>query len=230
MSAFESDLYILLAAAFVRGRLASLITDESLSKTALKDLSLAQIESLLALGKAHDLKLHKFKKSMGLPRVRSVLGILRGLQPTQILDLGTGRGAFLWPLLDEFPELQVTCVDENPIRVRDIQAVSDGGLDRLKAIESDICKLDLPEHSFDVVTFLESLEHISDAQAALNKAVALARRFIVLSVPSHEDDNEEHIHLFDRKLLDSMLLKAGAEPGKAQYVLNHMIVLAKVLT
>ena len=40
----------------------------------------------------------------------------------------SGRGAFLWPLLDEFPHLLVTAIDEDPIRARDIQAVRLGGI------------------------------------------------------------------------------------------------------
>ena len=49
-------------------------------------------------------KLHKFKRIDELPRVRRVIGMLRGaLRPTSLLDVGSGRGAFLWPLLDAFP-------------------------------------------------------------------------------------------------------------------------------
>src|SRR5262249_61598016 len=48
------------------------------------------------------LRLHHFKRTAGLPRVRKVLGILRGLATTEVLDLGSGRGVFLWPLLDTF--------------------------------------------------------------------------------------------------------------------------------
>ncbi len=220
------------AAAFVRGRLKSDgdFTDEQnkLLSAPLEQLSATQLEQLLELGKSRQLKMHKFKKTMGLARVQSVIGILRSLQATELLDIGSGRGVFLWPFLEQFPEVPITCIDLNPLRVRDILAVRDGGISRLNAIEGDITKHSLPEKSFDVVTFLEALEHIPDAQKALNAAVKMARRFVVLSVPSHEDDNEEHIHLFTKDSLKLMLIKAGAENVNVQYVLNHIIVVAKI--
>ena len=47
-----------------------------------------------------------------------VLGLLRGLlgaslelAAPRLLDVGSGRGAFLWPLLDAFPRLRVTAID-----------------------------------------------------------------------------------------------------------------------
>jgi hypothetical protein len=73
-----------LATAFVRGRLG----DPS-----------ASIDDGLAAG----LRLHKFKRNEDLTRVRRVLSLLRGLAPATLLDIGSGRGTFLWPLLAGFP-------------------------------------------------------------------------------------------------------------------------------
>jgi 2-polyprenyl-3-methyl-5-hydroxy-6-metoxy-1,4-benzoquinol methylase len=84
------------------------------------------LQALIQLGIARDLRLHKFKRTMNLARVRKVLGILRGLQPSDMLDIGSGRGAFLWPLLDAFPGLPVTAVDLLDRRVADIEAVRRG--------------------------------------------------------------------------------------------------------
>src|SRR5262245_40225561 len=88
---FEDDgrYYAELAAAFVRGKLG--ITGDLSS------------EELIGLGRERGLRLHKFKRQAELPRVRRVLGILQGLAPAGLLDIGSGRGAFLWPLLDSFP-------------------------------------------------------------------------------------------------------------------------------
>lgn len=44
-----------------------------------------------------------FKRTAALPRVRKVLGILHGLGPESVLDVGSGRGVFLCPLLDGIP-------------------------------------------------------------------------------------------------------------------------------
>src|SRR5687768_8078680 len=79
-----------LAAAYVRGKLG-------------RDAPRVSHDELIAAGLAGGLRLHKFKRSTELPRVRKVLGLLRGLSPASLLDVGSGRGTFLWPLLDAFP-------------------------------------------------------------------------------------------------------------------------------
>jgi predicted kinase len=61
-----------------------------------------------------------------------VLGILRGLAPRTLLDLGSGRGTFLWPLLDSFPELQVTAVDRSHRRASDISLAREKAREHLR--------------------------------------------------------------------------------------------------
>jgi hypothetical protein len=62
-----------------------------------------------------------------LPRVRRALGMLKGLRPKSLLDVGRGRGVFLWPLLEQFPELEVTAIDTSVVRAHDLDAVARGG-------------------------------------------------------------------------------------------------------
>ena len=205
-----------LAAAFVRGRLGD---------GAARGLSDAEI---IAAGMAGGLRLHKFKRNAELPRVRRVLGILRGLAPATLLDVGSGRGTFLWPLLDAFPGLVVTAVDTDPRRVADINAVRDGGVPSVRALRADAAALELEDKSVDVVTTLEVLEHLPSPQRAAAEAVRVARGHVVASVPSKEDDNPGHIHLFDRRGFESLFLDAGARGVKVDYVLNHMIAVATV--
>lgn len=209
---WERHYYADLAAAYVRGRLPDAPHDESPRDLALR----------------HGLRLHRFKRSADLPRVRKVLGILRGIAPFDLLDIGTGRGVFLWPLLDAFPWLDVTALDRDHRRVADLQAVHDGGIDRLRPVQMDVQRLALADRSVDVVTFLEVLEHLPRPERAAAEALRVARRFVVLSVPSKEDDNPEHIHLFTRRSLESLLLGAGARRVTFDGVLNHLIALAAV--
>ena len=82
-------LYLELAEAYARGMLPE-ATDDA---------------DLLEQARAAGLKLHRFKRTMDLPRVRAVLGALHGLAPESLIDFGSGRGVFLWPLLDAFPDL-----------------------------------------------------------------------------------------------------------------------------
>src|SRR5947209_5071260 len=99
--------YLDLAAAFARGKLglaADLTADEAFRQ-----------------GQEAGLRLHKFKRSTILPRVQRVFGYFRQLAPESLLDVGSGRGVFLWPLLETFPELRVHCLDIRPDRVEDIQ-------------------------------------------------------------------------------------------------------------
>ncbi len=122
-------LYSRLAAAFVRGTLHHIPEcDPALFDTPLDRLNEAQCAALIQLGQLRDLRLHRFKRTMGLPRVAKVLGVLKGVQPTELLDIGSGRGAFLWPLLDTFPQLPVTALDTLAYRIADLQAVRAGGV------------------------------------------------------------------------------------------------------
>ncbi len=183
---------------------------------------LAAVDAGLVAG----LKLHRFKRSAELPRVRRVLGALRALAPASLLDIGTGRGVFLWPLVDALPDLEVVAIDRLAHRVADLAAVARGGVARLFAAQMDATRLALRDGAVDVVTVLEVLEHIPDSAAAAAEAMRVARRAVVATVPSHEDDNPEHIHLFDRGRLEAMLLAAGARRVTVEAVRGHLVAVA----
>jgi 2-polyprenyl-3-methyl-5-hydroxy-6-metoxy-1,4-benzoquinol methylase len=220
-----------LAAAFVRGTLAARQPDLATGRLftyPLDDLSPAEMTQLIAIGREYGLRLHKFKRTMELPRVRRVLGTLRGLAPASILDIGSGRGTFLWPLVDAFPALSVHAIDQNPRHVEDLQAVQRGGVTSVSAACADATALPYGAAAFDVVTMLEVLEHIPAAQQALSEAVRVARRFVVLSVPSHEDTNPEHIHLFNQRTLAAMCTAGGAPHATFSYVPGHIIAVVTV--
>lgn len=186
----------------------------------------AEREDILATGKAAGLKMYHFKVAAELPRVRYALGVLRALRVGSLLDVGSGRGAFLWPCMAAFPHLSVTAADLLPARVEFLRAVRDGGADNLRAIRADICALDEPDQSYDEVTMLEVLEHIPDAAAAVKNAVRLARRYVVASVPSRPDDNPEHIHLFTRESLTKLFSDAGCARLRFEGVNGHILLLA----
>lgn len=203
------------AAAYVRGRRADAPTSSD--------------EDVLRWGlEQEELRLHKFKRKVPLPRVKQVLGTLRGIGPSEVLDVGSGRGAFLWPLMVAFPGLAVTTVEADPIRARDLRAVRDGGVDRLRVIEQDARECSLADDSIDVVCVLEVLEHLRDPHRLARRALALARRFVIASVPSKPDDNPEHVQLFSPKSLEATLVEAGATKVDITHVRGHMVAVAKV--
>lgn len=183
---------------------------------------------LLDAARAAGLRIGKFKRSLVLPRVKKVLGLLRAFNPLDFMDIGSGRGAFLWPLLDAFPKLSVHSIESSEQRFSDLAAISAGGLSRLRPHLMDVCGLDFNDDAVDGVSFLEVLEHLEDPRAAAREVVRVARRFIVLSVPSKPDDNPEHIHFFLPDELEDIFLSAGARSIRVEHVLNHRIGVIQV--
>lgn len=203
-------MYTALAAAFVRGH-----------RPDAPDLP---DDALVAWGRAEGLKLHKFKRT-DLPRVRKVLGLLRGLGPASLVDVGSGRGTFLWPLLDAFDALEVTAVEVHPVRLRDLRAVAAGGVSRLSVIEGDASGLALDPRA-DGATVLEVLEHVEDPLAVATAVLGSVERFVAVSVPSDPDDNPEHIRLFDARSLEALLRSAGARRVQLDRVRGHHVAIA----
>ncbi len=220
----------LLAAAYVRG--AGLSGEHALSpelvQTPLEALTDSELARIISAGSQAGLKLYRFKQKEDLPRVSAVLGFLRGIQPQSLLDVGSGRGVFLFPFLRDFPETPVTAVDLLSHRVDLLSAVAGGGVDRLTALRRDICTWDAPDGSFDVVTLLEVLEHIPEVERAVETAVRLARRYVVVTVPSKPDNNPEHIHLLTKEKLTGLFARAGCERLKFGGVNGHLMAVASL--
>lgn len=210
----DASHYMDLMRAFVRGRLGVDATVDD--------------DRLVRMAAAAGLRLHKFKRSAELPRVAAVLGTLRGLDPTSVLDIGSGRGVFLWPLLDAFPGVAITASDHDAGRVADIRAVGQGGITRVWAEQVDAHALPFDAATFDVVTILEVLEHVAEPAIVAREVVRVARRFVVASVPSQPDDNPEHIRLFDGASLTALLVDAGATRVSLEFVHNHILATATI--
>lgn len=222
--------FVELACAYVRGSLgpgAATPLPGHLATPPLGALTDAERAEVLAFSRAAELRIHRFKRTQGLPRVRKVLGILRGLAPATLLDIGTGRGVFLWPLLDDAPDLAVTCADVRADQVARIQAVRRGGISRLRAMTADVRALPLAAGSVDVVTALEVLEHLPDPALALAECLRVARDAVVVSVPSHEDDNPEHLHVLGPRELEAWARDAGATGTTVTQVRGHALLVAR---
>lgn len=210
-----SGLYEEFAAAYVRG----MCPDAPAA---------ASVAELLEHGRRQGLKLHRFKQSATLPRVRAVLGMLRAISPLTLADIGSGRGVFLWPLMDAFPWLSVTAVERDERRLAHLEAVRRGGIERLCTMHADAADLPFADGEFDAVTALEVLEHQHDPLPLAREAVRVAARFVIATVPSKADDNPEHVQLFTGESLSALLLRAGAHSVKVEHVLNHIAAIARV--
>jgi ubiquinone/menaquinone biosynthesis C-methylase UbiE len=200
-----------LAAAYVRG--------------ARPELDDADDAVVVARGLEAGLRLHRFKRTT-LSRVTRILGALRGLAPASLVDIGSGRGTFLWPLLDALPGVPVTSVDRDPVRARDLSIVRRGGVERLCVAQADVEALPFADGAFDGATALEVLEHVDDPTRAAREVVRVSRRFVVASVPSVPDENPEHLRLFTAASLEALLRDAGARRVTITHVLNHRLAVA----
>ena len=224
------DIYQTLAAAAVRGHALhspGCILPETLAEKTLEDLSQAELTEILDFGRAWGVKLYRFKRDHEeLPRVKQVLGFLKGVYPKSLLDVGSGSGVFLFPFLDAFPCVEVTSLDLLDYRVAFLEDIRRGGISNLTPMLADICTQPLPDKSADVVTMLEVLEHIPDVQAAVTAAVCIARRYVVVTVPSRPDNNPEHIHLLTKPVLMELFKNAGCGRLHFSGVPGHLILVA----
>ena len=222
-----------LACAYVRGislRTGQPALSAALLHTPLSALSDEDITQILAAGQQAQLKLYRFKPHDDLPRVRAVMGFLKAIYPDSLLDIGSGRGVFLNTFFSEFPYARVTSLDILPHRVQALRDIAAGGVPQLTALEQDLCTWDAPDKSFDVVTLLEVLEHIPDTASAIRAAVRLAKRYVVVTVPSKPDNNPEHIHLLTKPILTELFREAGCTSLSFGGVPGHLFMTARIDT
>jgi len=191
------------------------------------ECSRPQLLRVFEAGQEAGLKLYPFKSgTQTLARARRVMGFLHSVQFTSMLDVGSGRGVFLIPFMKEFPWVNVTSLDLLEKRVTFLNELADGGFSQLHAEMKNICDQPFPENSFDTVTLLEVLEHIPEVEQAVKAAVKMARKYIVVTVPSKPDNNPEHIHLLTKKTLTRMFSDAGCTRLHFDGVEGHLFMAA----
>ena len=220
------------AAAWLRGhalRTGVPNIDKELLDMPLEVLTDAELSAIVEAGERTGQKLYPFKTGKTeLPRVRRVLSFLHGIEFETLLDVGSGRGVFLLPFMEEFPQVQVTSLELLYKRVAFLNELAAGGYSQLTAYNKNICDQPFPENSFDVVTLLEVLEHIPEVEKAVAAAVKMARKYVVVSVPSKEDDNPEHIHLLTKDILTKLFADAGCTKLHFGGINGHLILVANV--
>ena len=218
------------AAAWLRGhalKTGAPEIDAELLEMPLEVLTDEELAAIVAVGGQTGQKLYPFKTGKSeLPRVRQVLGFLHGIEFETLLDVGSGRGVFLLPFMEEFPQVQVTSLDLLDKRVAFLNELSAGGYSQLTAYNKNICDQPFSENSFDVVTLLEVLEHIPEVGKAVAAAVKMARNYVVVSVPSKADDNPEHIHLLTKDILTKLFADAGCTKLHFGGVNGHLTMMA----
>ena len=228
MDDFEERYDLRMAAGWILGHarhtgVPDLLPDQR-NKTA-ESCSGDELREIVSAGLSAGLKLYPFKiGTQELPRIRRTMGFLHSVSFETLLDIGSGRGVFLIPFLKEFPWVRVCSLDLLEKRVIFLNELADGGPFPLSAEQKDICTQPFPEKSFDAVTMLEVLEHIPDVEKAVRAAVRIARKYVVVTVPSKPDSNPEHIHLLTKEKLTQMFTDAGCDRLHFDGVEGHLFM------
>lgn len=115
-----------------------------------------------------------------LPEESERLELCRSLIPPDVcsvLDVGCGNGSFLNPLGDRF---RVAGLDVSEEALRHVRA------ERVVGVASDI---PFPDGSFDLVTCLEVLEHLSwdEYGKTLREVARVASKYAMISVPNQQN-------------------------------------------
>lgn len=196
-----------------------MITEENLN-----DL---RFEDIMDIANKNSIDIH-FLKRLNNPRIIWAVNHLRGLRPTSILDIGSGKGYILWYANEILKDVKLTAIDNRPIQVKRIQCVAKSSGIPLSVVQADAHSLPFSDKRFDVVTLLEVLEHTNNPHDVIEEACRVCKQWVLLSVPSREDDNPEHIHLFNKTTLRDIFELANVTDLRFSQDSNHIYVQAKV--
>jgi ubiquinone/menaquinone biosynthesis C-methylase UbiE len=164
-------------------------------------------------------------------------GLVEPLRPASVLDAGCGEGetiARLGPLLPA----NVTGFDNNP----DCIAFVGRRFPQHRFSVEDIYRLPYADESFDLVLCLEVLEHLSEPERALAELCRVARRDLVVSVPSEPwwsltnlarlkyvsrlGNHPEHVQRWNRRSLGRLLAPVAERltlGGSYPWLIAHLV-------
>ena len=143
----------------------------------------------------------------------------------RLLDVGCGPGA-LWPRLSAFGDIEGVELDAS--------LVSDEYRDRVHVgpFDEDF----VPDHTYDLILFLDVLEHLDDPVGALRHAAGLLAPggLVLATVPAfqllwtHHDVINHHRVRYRRHTFAAQIEEAGLDVIRARY-LFHWLFAAKLL-
>jgi len=149
--------------------------------------------------------------------------------PARLLDIGSGTGANL-PLLRAFVGKQgrVMGMDFSPLALKFAQSHPESQGTSL--LQGDALHLPFPTATFDVVTMLDVLEHLSDDRRALSEVQRVLRPggVLVWSVPAYQslwsahDEALHHFRRYEYHALRRLLRKSGFSVWRLSFAMSLM--------
>jgi SAM-dependent methyltransferase len=135
----------------------------------------------------------------------------------RILDLGCGTGTML-AHLRRFGEVQGVDADE-----RAVKFCRSRGEDRVQLLRART--LPFPDHTFDLVTALDVLEHIEDDEGALQEVARVLRPggTLLATVPAYgwmwgaQDEISHHFRRYTAGQLEKLICRARFETERLTY-------------
>jgi 2-polyprenyl-3-methyl-5-hydroxy-6-metoxy-1,4-benzoquinol methylase len=113
--------------------------------------------------------------------VTAVSDLLAQAAPGSILDVGCGEGVLTHGWATRWPSMRVVGLD---LQDPELQLQwSAHRAPNLEFVPGTADALPFSENQFDLVTAIESLEHVADPDAMLQEMARVARRHLVVSVP-----------------------------------------------
>ena len=181
----SSIYYSQLTPAFIRGKLATDSSSQTYFKKPLEDLVTEEKNELIKLGEEKKLELDFLKKQNPAPYLGKLFGVLRGIQPDQVVNLEKKETDFIWKLVDEFHYLPTIALSMNIQQVDRVKSLHKGGFTTLTTKENlPFPKLQgYPNNQFDVVTSTDGFETQEELMEALPELVRITKRFIILTFP-----------------------------------------------
>ena len=84
---------------------------------------------------------------------------LKGIAPSEIVDIGCGGGRNARELLSKYPSAKVTAIDYSPLSVEQAAAYNKDAITqgRCKVQQGDVSHLTLDEETFDLATAFETI-------------------------------------------------------------------------
>lgn len=155
--------------------------------------------------------------------IEHIRTLLRGRSRARILDVGCGAGLF-FDTLAQFGEVEG--IESDP------PSVSRSGRWQSRITVGSLDERFQPPASYDLITFLDVLEHVEDPASMLRRAgeLLVADGKVLITVPAFKwlwtahDELNQHVTRFSRSELRALIDSAGLHVSESQYLFQSLVI------